>query len=189
MARQKNNVVTHGTSGKVGDLLLFSQRGGKTIIGKIPDRSGLIPTDKQLQVQEKFQEGVVYAKTAIADPATKALYDAVAAEDQTAFNMALADFCVAPEIKSVDHSHYTGVIGNKIIVKAIDNFMVKSVKLELRKPDNSLIEEGDAVQDPVNGLLWDYTATVTNPAVSGTKIIVKAADLPGNITEKDEIIP
>ena len=189
MAKSKNNVVTHGLSGKVGNMLQFSQRGGKTIVGKIPDRSGVVPSDKQLLVQEKFQEGVLYAKAAIADPATKALYDAVANEDQTAFNLALADYCVAPEIKSVDYSQYAGAVGNKITVKAVDNFMVKSVKVEIHKANNSLVEQGNAVQDAANGLLWHYSATVANATVSGTKIVVKAADLPGNTTEKDEMIP
>ena len=36
MAKQSNNVVTHGLSGKVGDLLVFSQRAGKTVVGKAP---------------------------------------------------------------------------------------------------------------------------------------------------------
>jgi len=189
MALQKRNVVTKGTSGKVGDMLLFTQRAGNTIIGKIPDRSGLVPTEKQIQVQERFQEAVVYAKGAIADPTTKAMYAAVAVDPQTAFNMALADYCVSPEIKSVDVSQYAGAVGNKISVKAIDNFMVKTVKLEIRKADNSLIEQGDAVQDALNNLLWVYTVTVANAALSSTKINAKAADLPGNITEKEEIMP
>ena len=36
MAKQTNNVVTHGLSGKVGDLLVFRQRAGKTVVGKAP---------------------------------------------------------------------------------------------------------------------------------------------------------
>ncbi len=31
MAQSKNNIITHGLSGKVGDIIVFSQRGGKTI--------------------------------------------------------------------------------------------------------------------------------------------------------------
>ena len=34
MAKQTNNVITHGLSGKVGDLLVFRQRAGKTVIAK-----------------------------------------------------------------------------------------------------------------------------------------------------------
>ncbi|CEN46452.1 hypothetical protein CCAN2_1710034 [Capnocytophaga canimorsus] len=31
MTQSKNNIVTHGLSGKVGGVLVFSQRNGKTI--------------------------------------------------------------------------------------------------------------------------------------------------------------
>ena len=39
MAKSRNNIVTHGMSGKIGDLLVFRQRFGKTIVGKIPNRT------------------------------------------------------------------------------------------------------------------------------------------------------
>jgi hypothetical protein len=39
MAKQEGNVVTHGLSGKIGDLLLFRQVGGKTIVSEIPEQS------------------------------------------------------------------------------------------------------------------------------------------------------
>jgi hypothetical protein len=38
MAKQYGNAVTFGLSGKIGDLLIFSQRGGKTIMSKITQR-------------------------------------------------------------------------------------------------------------------------------------------------------
>lgn len=48
MAESKNNIVTHGLSGKVGDLLVFSQRNGKTIVSKAPkERTG------ELQISRK----------------------------------------------------------------------------------------------------------------------------------------
>ncbi|MDR1602299.1 MAG: hypothetical protein LBS42_07725 [Tannerella sp.] len=36
MAKQKGNVVTHRLSGKIGDLLIFRQRAGKTVVAKVP---------------------------------------------------------------------------------------------------------------------------------------------------------
>jgi len=36
MAESKNNIITHGLSGKVGDLIVFSQRNGKTIVSRAP---------------------------------------------------------------------------------------------------------------------------------------------------------
>ena len=42
MAKQSNNVVTFGASGKIGGLLVFSQRGGKTIIFTVPRKSNKV---------------------------------------------------------------------------------------------------------------------------------------------------
>jgi hypothetical protein len=36
MAKQKGNVVTFGLSGKAGDLIIFRQRDGQTIVAKVP---------------------------------------------------------------------------------------------------------------------------------------------------------
>ena len=38
MAESKKNIITHGMSGKVGDIIVFSQRHGKTIVSKAPTR-------------------------------------------------------------------------------------------------------------------------------------------------------
>ena len=190
MAKFKNsNAITHGLSGKFADVLVFRQRAGETFIGKIPaSRTGEL-TDKQIQVQERFQEGAVYAKKALADPATKALYEAAVPNGQTAFNVALGDYCSSPEIKQVDVTGYKGAVGDTIMVKAIDNFMVKAVKLRIEKLDGTLIEAGDAVQDAMNGNKWNFTAAVANALITGIKVIAEASDLPGNITTKETVIP
>ena len=36
MAKSENNVLTHGMSGKIGDLLVFRNVNGKTIVSKAP---------------------------------------------------------------------------------------------------------------------------------------------------------
>jgi hypothetical protein len=38
MAKQSGNVVTFGLSGKVGDLLIFRQVDGKTVVSKVPEQ-------------------------------------------------------------------------------------------------------------------------------------------------------
>ncbi|MDR7695328.1 hypothetical protein RIU14_11235 [Riemerella anatipestifer] len=62
MAESKNNIITHSLSGKVGDLIIFSQRNGKTIVSKVPQKADRNST-KQLEHQQKFQKAVLYAKT------------------------------------------------------------------------------------------------------------------------------
>ena len=41
MAESKNNVITHGLSGKVGDLIVFRSRFGRTFVSSKPkERTG-----------------------------------------------------------------------------------------------------------------------------------------------------
>jgi hypothetical protein len=184
MARSKNNVVTHGLSGKVGDMLVFSQRNGKTIVSKIPNRTAP-QSDAQIQHLQKFQEAVIYAKSVMADPTTKAAYAAKAQGGVTAYNVAVADLLNAPNIESINLSAYTGKIGDKIIIRATDDFKVTKVTVTITNADNSLVEKGEAVLS-ANGLDWVYTAATVNADLSGDKIVVQAFDLPGNLTEKQQ---
>ncbi|MFJ1430081.1 hypothetical protein ACILE2_04660 [Capnocytophaga canimorsus] len=75
MAQSKNNIVTHGLSGKVGDILVFSQRNGKTIVSKAPKKRKGEDSEKQKQQQAKFQQAVLYGKAVLADDNQKALYE------------------------------------------------------------------------------------------------------------------
>ena len=61
MAKQSNNVVTHGLSGKVGDLLVFRQVDGKTVVANAPRKSKKV-SESQLQHRKKFQLAVIYAQ-------------------------------------------------------------------------------------------------------------------------------
>jgi len=47
MAESKNNIITHGLSGKVGDLIVFSQRNGKTFVSKAPRKKTKEDTKNQ----------------------------------------------------------------------------------------------------------------------------------------------
>ena len=61
MAQSKNNIITHRLSGKVGDLLVFRNRAGKTIVAFTPRARTGEPSDGQKRQQKRFQEAVVYA--------------------------------------------------------------------------------------------------------------------------------
>jgi hypothetical protein len=67
MAKQKNNVVTYGLSGKIGDLLIFRRINGKTVISKTPERSKTV-TEKQTATRKRFRQVTFYAKAAVANP-------------------------------------------------------------------------------------------------------------------------
>jgi hypothetical protein len=186
MAKQKNNIITHGLSGKVGDLLIFRQKDGKTIVAKIPKKK-VKPSKKQLAHQKRFQQATIYAQISATDEVRAKLYAEAAKKRAglTAYNIAVADYLNAPNIKNVDLSTYTGTIGDKIYIVATDDFAVKSVHVRISYTDDSLIEEGEAVNTATN--LWTYTATTNNKELTGNKIVVTAYDIPGN-QDTEEVI-
>lgn len=181
------NDLIEGSSGRFGKRLIYRQRGSKTIIARRTSRKRNPNTTRQQEVRELFGEGIIYARGVIADPAIKALYQSKVKGNQTAFNLAVSDFCKAPEITKYNVSRYAGQIGDIISVRAVDDFRVEWVKLTITDSADTLIEEGTAVLSP-NGADWIYTATVLNPSLAGTKLFISAADLPGNITSQEVIL-
>lgn len=182
MAESKNNIVTHGLSGKVGNMLVFSQRNGKTIVSKVPKERTGEATAKQKEQIAKFQQAIIYAKSAMQDPDAKAMYQASANSSKgiSAYNIAVADLLKAPQIDEIDLSNYAGKIGDTISTKVTDDFMVVSVKVIISNADGSLVEQGNATQQ---GTKWVYTATATNTDLDGDKIIIQAGDIPDNLSE------
>ena len=181
------NDLIEGSSGRFGKRLVYSQRGGKTIITRRAARKRDPNSTLQQQVRELFAEGILYGKTVIADEVKKAIYQAKTKGNQTAFNLAVSDFCKAPEIKKYDATAYTGQIGDTISIRAIDDFKVVWVKLVIKDSADSIIEDGAALLS-ANGADWIYTATVANPTLTGTKLIMSAADMPGNVTTQEVVL-
>ncbi|HCN84249.1 MAG TPA: hypothetical protein DIT07_11620 [Sphingobacteriaceae bacterium] len=182
MAKSKFNWLTHGMSGLLGDLMVFRQRANKTIVAMRPRPSGKEPTADMMNIRKKFKKAALYAKTAIANPALKAEYQAVAKLGQSAFNRAFKDYQLAPELEDPNLSAYTGEAGEHITVSALDDFRVESVHVVIKTGAGIIVEEGEAVQDD-GGLDWVYTTTTANTEMVGAKVIFTATDLPGNKTE------
>lgn len=181
MAKVNGNIVTANMSGQVAKQLVFIQKNGKTIVCKYPNRSGKISAKQQAQ-QDKFALGVVYAKNAMLNSTLKDSYTAEAAKRKgvTAYNLALADYLKAPEIGKVNISGYTGdSSGERITIEVKDTFKVVSVKVKIVKANNDLVEEGAAV---LNEGKWVYTSTSSNANPTGGKVMITAADRPGNVT-------
>ncbi|MFD1628624.1 hypothetical protein [Pseudopedobacter beijingensis] len=181
-----DNDLVMGASGKIGKMLVFRQKAGKTIIAKRGIRTAPLSVDQEA-VTERFREAAIYAKKVSDDPLKKALYEAVAKPGQTAFNLALADFWKAPVVKKITLDDYNGQIGGTILVRAIDNFKVETVTVQILDGNSSILETGQAIlQD--NGLDWLYTATVENSSLQASTVRVTASDLPGNKTVQDQVV-
>ena len=187
MAESKNNVITHGLSGLVGDMIVFRSRNGKTIVSSKPKERTGEPTEGQKAHQAKFQQAILYAKAAIKDPATMQGYKDAAKDGVMPYNVAVADFFHAPDIDRVDLSKYTGKIGEIITVKVTDDFKVKEVSVTILNADGTEVEKGNAVEKAGTNE-WIFTAKKANASLDGDKIVVSASDIPGNISEKEEVI-
>jgi hypothetical protein len=186
MAKQKGNVVTHGLSGKIGDVLLFRQYAGGTVVSSIPRASGK-ESELQKAQRRKFQHAVLYAKTLSTEPELDAAYAAKARSKPglSARNVAVADYMHAPDIERIDLSAYHGKPGDVIRIEVTDDFAVGEVKVVITNPDGSLVEEGSALPE-ASGYEWTYRATAENESLDGDRIEVFASDTPGNISRAEE---
>jgi len=176
-----NGIVTRSLTGALGKELVFREWEGKTIVAKAPKSRKGEPTDAQVQIQEKFLLATKYANAILKDqdPGMKDAYAAVLRPRQNIYSRALEDFLTPPKIRSIGASAYDGTVGSKISVRAIDDFRVASVSVEIHAANGTLLEKGNAVPNS-NGIDWTYTATQINNPRAGSKIIAVATDVPGN---------
>jgi hypothetical protein len=86
---------------------------------------------------------------------------------------------ILPVVKSINTQNYKGAVSDKIAVRAIDDFRVVSVRVEIYAANGTLLETGNAEQT-TNGLDWTYTATQANNPLAGSKIKAIATDIPAN---------
>src|SRR5690349_5208951 len=161
MAEIVHNLAVQGASGMIGKTLVYRQHAGKTYLSAAPQKSNKPATKEQVAVRQRFQQAVIYGKTALTNPATKEMYAAGAKEGESAFNVAVADFSKAPDITDVDVISYKGAVGNIIKIHATDDFAVKAVHVKIENADGTPVEEGDAKLDST-GLTYVYTATKAN---------------------------
>lgn len=183
MGKTRDNLFADGFTGKMGTNMVFRQKkSGTVIVAKSPRKTRNAPKESALKTRKTFKEGVAYAKAIMKDPQNavlKAAYEAVIKGDESAYNVALRDSCVPPKVTDLNTQKYKGAIGDKIIVRAEDDFQVLSINIAIHAPDGQLIEEGNAVLD-AKGLDWVYTASVTNNQLAGSTVTATAVDNPDN---------
>lgn len=181
MAKSNNNVVTYGLQGLIGNMLVFKQVNGKTVVAQRPKKSLAPPTTVQLNTQSRFKEAAAYAKNAIADTDLRAFYTNVAKKGQSAYNVAFADYFKAPEVSNPITDQYTGQIGQILKVQATDNVQVVSVLVQILLANGTVLEEGQATS-LINGLDWQYACSQENSSIAGSRVVFKATDTAGNET-------
>ncbi|GAA3935410.1 hypothetical protein GO495_14690 [Chitinophaga oryziterrae] len=190
MAKTKDNIFTEGLSGTVAGKMTLRQRAGATIVSRKSRGTTIPATDDQLVIQDRFKEATMYAKMAIKDPVTKALYAAVAKPEQSAYNVAFRDAFLEPEIKSIDTALYKGNAGEIIVIRA-DQFKIVKMLVVITTAGGLFVEQGYAVLRSAGGsheLGWAYTTLSNNLPVAGTKITVTVYDRPGHEAVKEVVI-
>ena len=180
MAKVKLNPILEQIRGQVGDLV-FKHMNDEMIIGRKPDRSGIQPTEAQLDHQERFRQAVLYGRLVMADPDKKATYEQAArVKRKPLFSLTVADFFNAPVVDEVDLSEYGGMEGDPIIVRAHDDFKVAHLQVTVSDTNGQEIESGEAVETPPASGSWAYTATENVPQGTTVRISVLVSDGPGS---------
>ena len=181
MAHSKNSVITGKLSGILGKELVFRDWEGKTVVAKAPKGRTTAATAAQAKTQEQFLLASRYGKAVITgtDQGIRDAYNAALKPRQNLYARAVEDFMSPPVVKSIDTSSYTGTVGNNITIRAVDDFRVTGVQVEIFAASGVLLEKGNAVQQ-TNGIDWIYTATLANSPLPGTRINSIATDVPGN---------
>jgi hypothetical protein len=155
MAQVKSNMILQGISGKLVPFV-FRQRGKKTYLAMAPAPRRSRPTAVEQTIRTNFSKAIRYAQQAMAIGELKAIYQAGAPAGLSAFNMAVKDFSHAPEIHEVDTSRYNASRRSTITINATDNFKVKKVEVIIKRPNDSVIEYGNAVRQRKSNY-WIYT--------------------------------
>jgi len=181
MAHANNSIITGKFQGSLGKQLVFRDWEGKTVVAKSPKSRTGAPTPDQAATQKKFLLASRYAKFVIksTDQSLAQAYAGALRPRQNVYSRALEDFMSPPVVELIDKRNYRGVAGDKIIARAVDDFRVKAVRIEIYAASGTLLEAGNATQN-VNGIDWTYTVTQANSLLAGSKIKAIATDVPDN---------
>jgi hypothetical protein len=160
---------------------VFREWEGKTIVAKSPKGRTGDPDPAQAARQQRFLLASRYAKSVIksADQSMAQAYAIALRPRQNVYSRALEDFMSPPVVTLINTRNYTGAGGDRIVTRAVDDFRVTGVWVEIYAADGTLLEAGNASQN-VNGIDWTYTATQVNNLLAGSKIKAIASDVPGN---------
>jgi hypothetical protein len=188
MAISYDNELTARYHGRFGNAVL-RWRGGKSILSKMPDCSKVVKTKAQKANMKRFAAATIYGKKVLSDARLREKYRKKKKMYQSIWNAAISDFMLKPKIDAIDVKGYKGLPGNEIRISASNRFKFEAVIVTILNILGLVIESGPAVARPSSeGMEWDYLATVMNPSLKGSKVVVRVSDLPGNIVQETVIV-
>ncbi|MEJ1241439.1 hypothetical protein WBG78_25050 [Chryseolinea sp. T2] len=134
--------------------------------------------------QADIMDAMQYARIQMEDPEARTLYESHAmVKGRTGRSLALFDYLIAPTIKKIDATKYTGVVGETIRIRAVDDFMVVTVGVLICNTLGEVIERGAAVPQIVQDQ-WVYRIKEWNDCLAGCTVVVSAHDVAGNVTSQ-----
>ena len=184
MAISYDNVITKKYHGMMGGIV-FRCRGDKSIMSKRPDCSRVVKTKAQKANMKRFAAAIIYGKKVLSDPILREKYEKKKKMYQSIWNAAISDFMSRPKVQTIDVKDYKGLPGNEISISALDRFKFEAVIVTILNILGQVLESGRAVAMPLSdGMEWVYKATVMNPSLKGSKVVVRVTDLPGNVVNE-----
>lgn len=184
MARITSNPIMTGARGMLGNVVVYRQFRGQTLLCNRPEKRNTI-TPHQQRMKTRFLEAVAFAKKQIADPVTKALYQpGPESKFTSAYAAALADYLKRPVIDDVDVSCYKGDDGDAIVVTASDVAPTLTVMVSVVDAHGSVIEQGEAIT-AIRTNRYVFKVSKRNDFIKGSTIRVTVRDRPGNVVERE----
>jgi hypothetical protein len=174
MAISKNNPLTKGASGMIGNTVVFRSWNGKTYMYNRPSK----PKKESAQQKEnrtKFSRAVAFARGMMRDPGKKAEYKEIAKLENlpNAYTAAVTEYMRKPEIGEVDASQYDGKAGKEIKVSARKKgFELQVVEVIILDENGQVVDGGKAKRG--SGDEWIYSSS--NPTLDKAfliKVIVR----------------
>ena len=185
MAKVKLSPALAAISGKVGSML-FREFFGKQVVGRPPDFSKRIWSDKQRAQIDSFGiRGHAWKKLPVE---IQARYAARAKElHMPPCGLYQKTAAHAPEVQEVDLSGYTGQAGQAIRVAARDLVDLAEVRVIIREGNGAQLETGSATRPAEGALYWVYTTTTAASSMAGLSIEAIAANWAGQAGNRIEL--
>ena len=185
MRQKKFNSISTGCSGKFGDQVVFKIWEGATFVSACPKKRPGPGTPNQARARRNFQDASEYATLVLGNSDMRQLYTKAAKGRKTARCMAMADYMKGPEINNVYLDDYKGEANDMIFIHARDNVKIKSLTVAIYNAKNELLEQGLAQPANKRETIWRFDPVVRT---KGTRIMITAIDLPGNIMQEERFL-
>jgi hypothetical protein len=187
MAQVKDNIVTEGFSGKLGNKIVFRQLGNRTVVTKHA-RKHEIKSEALAAHHQRFRKAAAYAKMKMLDPAAKAEYEMLSKQYEltTPYATAVADYIMQPDIDDINTENYSGQPGDIILITSRKVLKITSLEVSIIHPDGTVLEKGAAIFSPADAA-WRHVTTAAATVTSGTVIKAVATDRPGKVVTKEKV--